>query len=168
MKMSKDPLESERQMRQMIGRAALEERRPRGVRRSLRGLKVLASLFFSRVGLLVLLILACFGGFFVVIFGVAVKWTEAYDCSVAEARRSPAVVAELGEPVEAGFFAWTHSYSREGSVTDTAFRTSLSGPKGEGTLRVQWYNSPVGSSLRMELEKEGRKQLVYSGPIPCR
>ena len=94
--------------------------------------------------------------------------TDAYACSLAEARRSPVVIAEIGEPVEAGFFAWSSSYSQEGSVTDASFRTALAGPKGKGTLRVRWYNSPVGSSLRMELEKGGRTHTVYGGTIPCR
>jgi hypothetical protein len=114
-----------------------------------------------------LLLLLCFGGLFVFIFGVFIKWTDAYTCSMTEARRSPAVVAELGEPIGAGFFAWTFGYSKRGSVTDTSFRTTLTGPKGEGMLRAQWYNSPVGSSLRMELEKDGKKQVIYSGVVPC-
>lgn len=112
--------------------------------------------------------LACFAGLFLFIFGYFVKLTDAYACSLGVARRSPAVVEELGEPVEAGFFAWIYGYSQANSVTDTAFRTSLSGPKGGGTLRAKWYRSPVGSSLYIELEKGGRKRVVYSGVIPCR
>jgi|GEM_PF-2484719 len=119
-----------------------------------------------RPGCLVAFLL--FGGFFLGIFGLSAKLTEAYSCSLSVARRSPVVVAELGEPVEPGFFAWLYGYSQEGSVTDTSFRTSLAGPKGEGTMRVGWYRSPVGSSLWIELEKGGRKQVVYSGTIPCR
>jgi hypothetical protein len=117
--------------------------------------------------LLTLLALLAFVGFFVYIFGLHIKGTEAYACSLAEARRSPVVVAKLGEPIEANFFAWTSNYLREGSVTDTSFSTVLAGPKGKGTLRVRWYLSPVGSALQMELEYGGRKHPVYSGAIPC-
>lgn len=164
--MSKGPDESERQFRRMIERAAEARRQSRPSRRWLGALK---RPFRNRPGLMLLLLfLLCLGGFFALIFGLAVKWTDAYSCSLAEARRSPLVVAELGEPVEAGLFAWMYGYSHEGSVTDTAFRTTLAGPKGEGTLRVQWYRSPLGSSLRMELEKDGLTRTVYGGAIPCR
>ena len=74
--------------------------------------------------------LLAFVGIFVYAFGLYVKGADAYACSLAEARRSLAVVAELGEPVEAGFFAWISNYSQEGSATDTLFRTALAGPKG--------------------------------------
>ena len=170
-KIHKDPLTREREFRQTIERAA-QTRRAARIRRArpwLGWLESLAALFFRRLGrsLFVVALLA-FGGLFVYIFGLHVKGTEAYACSLAEARRSPSVIAELGEPVEAGFFAWSHSYSQQGSVTDAAFRTELAGPKGEGTLRVRWYSSPVGSSLHMELERDGRAQVVYDGAAPCR
>ena len=116
----------------------------------------------------ILTALLAFGGFFVYIFGLYVKGTDAYDCSLDVARHSPTVVAEIGEPVEAGFFAWISNYQQEGSVTDTSFRTTLEGPKGKGSLRVRWYNSPVGSALHMVLEKGGRARVVYEGAIPCR
>jgi outer membrane usher protein FimD/PapC len=109
-----------------------------------------------------------FVGLFVYIFGLHIKGTNAYACSLGEARRSPVVITALGEPLEAGFFAWSSNYSQEGSVTDASFRTALEGPKGKGTLRVRWYNSPVGSSLHMELEKDGQTRAVYGGTIPCR
>jgi hypothetical protein len=160
--MGRDPLERERDFRSAIERSALARRQARGLRPWRRGL-----LFSFRTGLLLSLAL-CLVGLFVFIFGVGIKWTDAYSCALAEARRSPAVVAELGEPIEVGFFAWTNGYSRAGSVTDASFRTDLAGPKGEGTLRVWWYSSPLGSSLRMELEKGGRRHSVYSGTIPCR
>lgn len=164
--MSKDPTEGERHFRQIIECSAEARRQSRWPRRWLR---TLALPFLNHPGLtLLIVVLLCFGGFFALIFGVGIKWTDAYACSLGEARRSPAVVAELGEPVEAGFFAWTYGYSQQGSVTDTSFRTTLAGPKGEGTLRVQWYRSPVGSSLRMELEKDGVTHSVYGGAIPCR
>lgn len=158
--MDKDPIERERRFRQTIEWSTAtwqiegSPRRPPSRRLS----KVLA---------LTVLLLA-FGGLFLFIFGLSVKWTDVYACSLAEARRTPAVIAALGEPIEAGFFAWIYGYSQEGSVTNAAFRTTLAGPKGEGTLRVQWYSSPVGSSLLMELDQNGQTSRVYSGPVTCR
>ena len=117
---------------------------------------------------IILIALLAFVGFFVYIFGFYVKGTDAYACSLEVARRSPEVVAEIGEPMEAGLFAWISNYQSEGSVTDASFRTTLEGPKGKGGLKVRWYSSPVGSALRMELEKGGRRRIVYEGTIPCR
>ena len=155
--MQNDPHAREREFREGIERAA----RDRLDARVRRGRRVLRPL-------LLLAVLLPFVGLFVYIFGLHAKGTDAYACSLAEARRSPLVAAQLGEPVEAGFFAWTRGYSHEMSVTDAAFSTTLTGPKGSGTLRTRWYDSPVGSLLRLELEKGGRTHVVYNGTIPCR
>jgi len=90
-----------------------------------------------------------FVGLFVYIFGFYVKSTDAYDCAVAEAQRNPAVIAQLGEPIEAGTFAWTSSYAQEGSVTDASFSTTLSGPKGKRLAKcslVQFARRLVNAS----------------------
>ena len=169
--MHKDPLTREREFREGIERAAREQRaaRIRRARPWLAWLEALGALFVRLWWLpLTLVILVPFAGLFVYLFGLHVKGTEAYACALSEARRSPLSVEELGEPVEAGFFAWSRGYIREGSVTDTSFSTTLAGPKGEGTLRVSWYTSPVGSSLQMELEKDERTHPLYIGPVPCR
>lgn len=169
--MQKDPRESERQFRQAIEEHAVARRRAerRRSRPWLGWLEAFGALFSKRLwALLAVAVPFAFVGLFVYIFGLHTKGTDAYACSLSEARRSPVVIAELGEPVEAGFFAWSGSYIQEGSVTDASFRTTLTGPKGEGTLRVRWYNSPVGSSLHMKLEKDGRTHAVFDGPIPCR
>ena len=162
--MQKDPLAREREFREKIERAVRDKHDAR-VRRAGVVPRVLGRVL-GRV-LLLLLILG-FPGLFVYVFGFYVKGTAAYACSLAEARRSPVVIAQLGEPVEAGLFAWTSGYSQEGSVTDASFRTSLTGPKGSGTLRTRWYVSPVGSSMRLELEKDGQTHAVYGGAVPCR
>ena len=169
--MDNDPLAREQEFRRQIEQAAQTKRAAR-LRRSrpwMGGAEPIAGFLVNRLWLpVLLLVLLIFGGFFFVLFGFAIKWTEAYACSIAEARRSPAVIAQLGEPINTGFFAWSFGYSHELSVTDTSYSTALTGPKGEGTLRVRWYKSPVGSSLQMVLEKDGSQHSVYSGPIPCR
>ena len=164
--MGKDPLEAERNFRRTIEDAVKTRRQSRWQRR---WLTTLVAPFIWRPGLtLLLMVLMCVASIVVFLSGVAIKWTDAYACSLAEARRNPDVIAELGEPIDAGFFAWSFGYSQQGSVTDTSFHTTLTGPKGEGTLRAQWYRSPVGSSLRMALEKDGQMRQVYGGSIPCR
>ncbi|HEY5883787.1 MAG TPA: cytochrome c oxidase assembly factor Coa1 family protein [Pyrinomonadaceae bacterium] len=169
--MDDDPLSREKEFRRLIEQAAQSQRTAR-LRRERPGRVVvqrIANFLLYRLWLPVtLLVLLIFGGFFFVLFGFAIKWTEAYACSIAEARRSQAVIAQLGEPIDPGFFAWSFGYSHELSVTDTSFSTVLNGPKGTGTLRVRWYDSPVGSSLQMVLDKDGTQQSIYSGPIPCR
>ena len=169
--MDRDPVEREKEFRRRVEGAALAEREAR-LRRTRPWrplLKGLGSIFFKLPWLLSLVFVLLVGGLvFLLFFSLHIKWTEAYACSLSEARRHATVIAELGEPVEAGLFAWTPGYAREGSVTDTSFSTGLRGPRGEGTLSVRWYSSPVGSSLQLELEKEGRRHLLYRGPIPCR
>jgi len=115
-----------------------------------------------------LLAVAAFIGLFVYIFGFYVKSTDAYSCALAESRRNPVVIRELGEPIEPGLFAWSKSYSQEGSVTNASFGTNLTGPKGKGWLRVIWYRSPIGSAMQLELEKGSQIHMVYQGTIPCR
>src|SRR5688572_12060789 len=156
--MHNDPLAREQEFRRQIEQAALAKRaaRLRRARPWMRVVEPLANFPLIRILLpFTLLVLLVFGAFFFVLFGFAIKWTDAYACSIAEARRSPAVISQLGEPIDAGFFAWSFGYSQELSVTDTSYSTELTGPKGEGTLRVRWYNSPVGSSLQMVLDKDG-------------
>ena len=118
--------------------------------------------------LLILIAVFAFVGIFVYVFGFHAKGTDGYACALELARRSPLVAGELGAPVEAGLFAWTSNYSQEGSVTDASFRTTLEGPKGKGGLRVRWYDSPIGSAMRVELKMGGRTRVVYEGTIPCR
>lgn len=155
--MAKDPLESERNFRQVIERSGEARRQTRSQRGWLR--------FFNRPILLLLIVALCVGSFFIFFFGIVIKWTNVYSCSLAEARHNSSVIAELGEPIDAGLFAW--GYWEKGTVTESSFRTTLTGPKGSGTLRVQVYASPLGSSLRMELDKDGRTQQVYRGPTSC-
>lgn len=168
--MNEDPLSRERRFRKSIQDGVLSRRENNPARRFSRRVAgcttSLAIVLFSR-WIIVLIFLLCFGGFFFALFGWAIKLTDAYTCAIAQARRNAVVIAALGEPIEPGFFAWSGAYRREASVTDTSFRTELHGSKGRGTLRVYWYTAPIGSSLRMDLEKDGRSQIVYSGPVNC-
>src|SRR5687767_12515850 len=106
--MHNDPLAREQEFRRQIEQAALDKRaaRLRRARPWMRFVKPIANFLLVRLWLPVfLLVLLVFGGFFFVLFGFAIKWTDAYACSIAEARRSPAVISHLGEPINTGFFA---------------------------------------------------------------
>ena len=128
----------------------------------------LVGLLVARLWLLLtLVVLLVVGAAFLLFFGLHVKWTRVYACSLEQARRSPTVIAEIGDPVTPGFFAWSFSYIQEGSVTDASYHTALEGPRGNGTLYVRWYTAPVGSSLQMTLNKDGKSYPVYSGPAQC-
>lgn len=162
-----DPHETDRRFRERIAQWD-EEQRQRGWRAWLRRIASVAALLRPSPLLGVFGGILAFGGLFVLFFGTVIKFTDVYACSIAEARRSPAVTDELGESIEAGFFAWCPSYAQQGSVTDATYSTTLRGTKGEGTLHVWWYNSPVGSSLRMELDRNGKRTVVHTGAIPCR
>src|SRR5688572_16278563 len=130
--MDNDPLAREQEFRRQIEHAAQAKRTAR-LRRSRPWMGVaepIAGFLLNRLWLpVLLLVILIFGGFFFVLFGFAIKWTEAYACSIAEARRSPAVIAQLGEPINAGFFAWSFGYSQELSVTDTSYSTELTDRK---------------------------------------
>ncbi len=166
--MSNDPVEREKEFRNRIEQSVLAQRESRPSRRVARGIGS-ASGFLARPlrTLFVLAFVVGFPAFFFFIFALSIKWTDAYECSIAQARRSPALIAEVGEPVEAGFFAWSFAYAKEASTTDAAYSTNVSGPKGSGTLRVQFYRSPVGSSVTIDLENDDQTRAVYRGPAVC-
>src|SRR5687768_1145471 len=104
--MDNDPLAREQEFRRQIEQAALDKRaaRLRRARPWLGPVGPIADFLLRRLWLPAsLLVLLVFGGFFFVLFGFAIKWTDAYACSLAQVRRSPAVIAQLGEPINTGF-----------------------------------------------------------------
>ena len=79
--------------------------------------------------------IACFVGLiFLFVFGVF-KGSDAYADAIARARSSPAVVHELGEPIEPGWWV-TGSININGPSGSADFATTLRGPRGRGTLYV--------------------------------
>jgi hypothetical protein len=66
-----------------------------------------------------LAVLACFVGvIFLFVFGIF-KGSDAYIDAIAQARRSPAVLRELGEPIQPGWWVsgsikchWSHRFCR--------------------------------------------------------
>jgi len=93
-------------------------------------------MWFVPVGCLGALVLSvgCCGGILGIVF-YSLRNSWAYAQGVELARQDPAVVAELGEPIESGWLA-------SGSINITTvsgnanLAISLSGPKQKGTLYV--------------------------------
>lgn len=81
----------------------------------------------------------CFVGFIATVIGsvfFGIKQSDAYQLSLAHATTHPAVVADIGLPIEAGFFP-VGNISTTGGRGDAEFTLTLSGPKGEGRAYVQ-------------------------------
>ena len=80
-------------------------------------------------------LLACFVGLiFLFVFSIF-KGSDAYIEAVAQARSSPAVLRELGEPIHPGWWV-SGSINVTGPSGSADFATSLLGPMSRGTLYV--------------------------------
>jgi hypothetical protein len=102
------------------------------------------------------------------IFGFSVKNTKEYACTLERVKRSPLVLRELGEPIEAGRIAWLYSRESGGGRAETSFGTSVSGPYGSSRIRANSYLAPVGSYLLVQYRSEEGWLDVYNGDYPCR
>jgi len=83
-------------------------------------------------------LLALFSLFFVGIFGVvsgAMRSSDAYKVAVSTAQHHPAVLAELGSPIEAGWFT-SGSINVAGSTGHAQLTIPISGPLRSGTIGV--------------------------------
>ena len=83
------------------------------------------------------------GGIFTVIFG-AIRSSDVYAAAVEIAQDADAVVEELGEPIEEGWFA-SGSVNVDGRGGDADLTIPISGPDGSGQIiavtfrrRGQW------------------------------
>jgi hypothetical protein len=102
------------------------------------------------------------------IFGVSVKNTQEYACTLEQVKRSPLVLRELGEPIEAGRIAWLYSRETGGGRAETSFGTSIAGPFGDSRIRANSYLAPVGSYLQVQYQSADGWVDIYSGDYPCR
>lgn len=85
-----------------------------------------------------LVVMLAFGGcvgFAALIVGT-LKNNEAYAGAMSRAQASPAVVAAIGEPVEAGW-AVSGEWNENGASGTANLSIPLSGPRGSGTLFVE-------------------------------
>jgi hypothetical protein len=108
------------------------------------------------------------GIFMMYIFGFSIKSSSQYACTLEQARRSREVTWQLGEPIEPGFFAWLSYHESQGSISQGSFSTSVSGPRGNGRIRAEYYRAPVHSYLYVQFKGSEGWVDVYRGDYPCR
>jgi hypothetical protein len=109
-------------------------------------------------------------GFMAMVMG-AVKSSDAYKLAVARVRASPAVVSELGQPIETGWMV-SGSINVSGSSGDADISIPISGPKKSGTIYAVATKSAgvwtftvlqvevEGGSRRIDILTEGRENVV--------
>jgi hypothetical protein len=104
--------------------------------------------------------LACFVGLvFLIVFGIF-KGSDAYADAIAHARSSPAVLHELGEPVEPGWWV-SGSINITGATGSADFATTLRGPIGRGTLYVTAEKEAGRWKYRvLEVAVEGKSERI--------
>ena len=100
-------------------------------------------------------------------FGLFIKTTGEYACVIQTVEQHPKVVEALGEPIEAGFFAWSPFFESEGHVRQGYFTTRISGPRGRGKIKADFYRAPVGSTLEIYFEMDGQETVLHSGTYTC-
>jgi energy-converting hydrogenase Eha subunit B len=107
---------------------------------------------------MIVLVVAVCGGVALVGFS-AIRSTWPYTEGVKLAQHNPAVVEELGEPVEGGYFAVVSANMASGGTSSTSLKIPLSGPKGKATLEVV-ANQVAGKwsfvSAVVTVEKDGK------------
>ena len=104
--------------------------------------------------------LACFVGLiFLFVFGIF-KGSDAYVGAVAQARSSPAVLHELGEPIQPGWWV-AGSINVTGPRGSADFATSLLGPMGRGRLYVSAEKQAGRWKYKvLEVAVEGRSERI--------
>lgn len=115
----------------------------------------------------IFLFMAGLFGFLGYSFLLSMKDTPLYNCALSEARKSAVIHEQIGKEFAPGMLVWLSSYESGGSVEQAHFSTGLTGPNGEGTLYIDSYKSPLGSSFSLKLETSGGSSTVYQGPYPC-
>ena len=119
--------------------------------------------------LIVLLVGAFIATIFFFVFSM-MKSNDAYQHALDTARRDPAVVAALGQPLEDGWLV-TGKFEESGGSGEAQFSTPVSGPKGSGTLYVEAKKSAGEwnyTSMVVEVEADKRRLdlLETSAPPP--
>lgn len=116
--------------------------------------------WFVPVGCLSMVVMAVAGvaAFIFFIFG-AIKSSDVYQQALAKLRSNPAVVRELGEPIEAGWSV-NGSINVSNDSGNADIRIPVSGPKKSGTVYVV-ATKRVGkwdfSALEVEVEGESKR-----------
>jgi len=101
------------------------------------------------------------------VFGFFMKTTDEYACALQTARQESQVIAVTGEPLMPGLFAWMPYFESGGGLRQGLFFTKLSGPTGSGTLRAEFYRTPIGATLYLTFKIGGEETVIYDGAYPC-
>ena len=101
------------------------------------------------------------------IFGFSIKTSEEYNCAIRVAGQSRSVVEITGEPITPGLFAWITYFESGGGLRQGQFFTTLSGPRGRGRIQVQFYRTPIGSTLDVWFKTGGQEMEIYNGVYTC-
>lgn len=101
------------------------------------------------------------------VFGFSAKTGAEYKCVMRIVQESKQVTTITGAPIEPGLFAWTKYYESGGATSQGAFFTSISGPKGDGTIDAGYYHSPNGDSLGIWFKSHNEEIEIYNGKYPC-
>jgi hypothetical protein len=91
------------------------------------------------VGLLVVATLLG-GGILVTVAFAALRSSDAYQLALSAAMHEPSVAAELGPPIQAGWFTTGH-VTVAGPSGDASLAIPISGSRGSGTLNVSAQKS---------------------------
>ena len=89
-----------------------------------------------------------------------IRSTDVYSGALERARFAPAVVEELGEPIEPGFWV-TGSIHTSGPSGDVELMFPIAGPRGRGTIYVTAHKR-AGRWVYdlLELEIDGREERI--------
>lgn len=100
-------------------------------------------------------------------FALFIKTTEEYGCIMRTVVQHPNVAREIGEPVEPGLLAWSPFFESGGRVRQGYFVTNVSGPRGKGKIKADFYRAPVGATMTIFFESRGEELTLYDGPYLC-
>src|ERR1700729_1439108 len=92
--------------------------------------------------------------------------TDAHVCGLAAVRRSPAALRLVGSPVAQRGFTGGSSASENGALTESV-RFTVTGPRGDAYVASEGRRSPLESHLLVRVGREGRSDVIYSGPFDC-
>jgi hypothetical protein len=101
-------------------------------------------------------------------FGLGIKLTEDYTCTMTVIQQHQLVIEELGQPLKPGFLAWTRSYASNQNGVRMDFTSSISGPHGSRQVRANIHRLSVSESYLIEYQNlAGDWVQLYSGSNPC-
>jgi hypothetical protein len=101
-------------------------------------------------------------GTYVILHTRSLKSSRAYEETMRIAQKHPTLIAEMGAPIEAGWFVRGEAYTKEG-IDRVRLTIPIHGPKKAGTLRAfVWKSNLILSGVQqwdvvfLEADVDGR------------